>query len=225
VILAGLTQAAAPRAAEVILIAHLWRSIDFWTRLPDQVFQGVGRTGLMFAFERDGVVPDILTLSKTLGAGLPLSAVMTSNAISDEADRRGFLFYTTHVNDPLPAAVGLKVIEIVLRDGLAAKAQKSGERLAAGLRGLQQRHACIGDVRGRGLLRGIEFAGAGGRSAAHISNTVSDVALELGLSASIVRAGAADGTMRIAPPLTVADAEIDLGIEILDTAISRVVPA
>jgi 2,2-dialkylglycine decarboxylase (pyruvate) len=191
----------------------------------DEAQTGVGRTGLMFAFERDGVVPDILVLSKTLGAGLPLSAVMTSNAISDEADKCGFLFYTTHVNDPLPAAVGLKVIEIVLRDGLASKAQKSGERLAAGLRGLQQRHACIGDVRGRGLLRGMEFTGASGKSAADISNEVSDVALELGLSANIVRAGAADGTMRIAPPLTVTDAEIDLGIDLLDAAISRVVPA
>jgi 2,2-dialkylglycine decarboxylase (pyruvate) len=191
----------------------------------DEAQTGVGRTGEMFAFERDGVVPDILVLSKTLGAGLPLSAVMTSNAISDEADKRGFLFYTTHVNDPLPAAVGLKVIEIVLRDGLAAKAQRSGERLVAGLQRLQQRHASIGDVRGRGLLRGVEFTSAGGKTAADISNEVSDVALELGLSANIVRAGAADGTMRIAPPLTVTDAEIDLGIELLDAAISRVVPA
>jgi 2,2-dialkylglycine decarboxylase (pyruvate) len=189
----------------------------------DEAQTGIGRTGLMFAFERDGVVPDILVLSKTLGAGLPLSAVMTSNAISDEADRRGFLFYTTHVNDPLPAAVGLKVIEIVVRDGLAAKARESGERLAAGLRGLQQRHASIGDVRGRGLLRGMEFTAADGRTAAEISNEVSDVALEFGLSANIVRAGAADGTMRIAPPLTVTDGEINLGIEILDAAISRAI--
>jgi len=191
----------------------------------DEAQTGVGRTGKMFAFERDGVVPDILVLSKTLGAGLPLSAVMTNDAISDEADKRGFLFYTTHVNDPLPAAVGRKVIEIVVRDNLPAKAQTAGERLAAGLRGLQQRHACVGDVRGRGLLRGMEFSPAGGKSAGEISNAVSDVALELGLSANIVRAGAADGTMRIAPPLTVTDAEIDLGIEILDAAIARVIPA
>jgi 2,2-dialkylglycine decarboxylase (pyruvate) len=179
----------------------------------------------MFAFERDRVVPDILTLSKTLGAGLPLSAVMTSDAISAEADARDFLFYTTHVNDPLPAAVGLKVLEIVTRDGLAGRAEVAGARLAAGLRGLMQRHACVGDVRGRGLLLGLEFADSGGRSAGELSDAVTDVALELGLSANIVRAGASGGTMRIAPPLTVTDQEIDLGVELLDAAIKRVVAA
>ncbi|MGK9233804.1 aspartate aminotransferase family protein [Inquilinus limosus] len=188
----------------------------------DEAQTGIGRTGLMFAFERDGVVPDILTLSKTLGAGLPLAAVMTSEAIAAEAEARDFLFYTTHVNDPLPAAVGLKVLEIVVRDGLAARAAAAGARLAEGLRGLQRRHPCIGDVRGRGLLLGLEFADAGGRDAAWISDAVTDTALELGLSANIVRAGSSGGTMRIAPPLTVTDAEIDLGVELLDAAIARV---
>jgi 2,2-dialkylglycine decarboxylase (pyruvate) len=191
----------------------------------DEAQTGIGRTGQMFAFERDGVVPDILTLSKTLGAGLPLSAVMTSDAIAAEAEARDFLFYTTHVNDPLPAAVGLKVLEIVKRDGLPKRAEIAGARLAAGLRGLMQRHACVGDVRGRGLLMGLEFADTGGKSAAAISDAVTDAALELGLSANIVRAGASGGTMRIAPPLTVTDAEIDLGIELLDRSIRQVMPA
>lgn len=191
----------------------------------DEAQTGIGRTGLMFAFERDGVVPDILTLSKTLGAGLPLAAVMTGEAIAAEAEARDFLFYTTHVNDPLPAAVGLKVLEIVVRDGLAARAAASGTRLAEGLRGLQRRHPCIGDVRGRGLLLGLEFADAGGRDAAWISDAVTDTALELGLSANIVRAGSSGGTMRIAPPLTVTDAEIDLGIELLGAAITQALAA
>ena len=77
--------------------------------LLDEAQTGLGRTGTMFAFERDGVVPDILTLSKTLGAGLPLAAVLTTDEIEEQAHDRGFLFYTTHVSDPLPAAVGLKV--------------------------------------------------------------------------------------------------------------------
>ena len=72
--------------------------------------------------ERDGIVPDILTLSKTLGAGLPLAAVLTTDEIEEQAHERGFLFYTTHVADPLPAAVGLKVIEVVVRDRLVAAA-------------------------------------------------------------------------------------------------------
>jgi 2,2-dialkylglycine decarboxylase (pyruvate) len=150
--------------------------------------------------------------------------VMTGEDIAREAEARGFLFYTTHVNDPLPAAVGLKVLEIVTRDRLAEKARVSGARLAAGLRDLQKKHACIGDVRGRGLLMGIEFTDADGRDAGAISDAVTDMAMELGLSANIVRAGAGSGTMRIAPPLTVADTEIDLGIELLDAAIARVIP-
>ena len=190
----------------------------------DEAQTGVGRTGQMFAFERDGVVPDILTLSKTLGAGLPLSAVMTTDAIASEAEARDFLFYTTHVNDPLPAAVGLKVLELVQRDALAARAQSAGARLTAGLRDLQQRHPCIGDIRGRGLLLGLEFADHDGKAAATISDEVTDVALEVGLSANIVRAGSSGGTMRIAPPLTVTDAEIDLGVELLGAAIARVMP-
>jgi 2,2-dialkylglycine decarboxylase (pyruvate) len=188
----------------------------------DEAQTGVGRTGLMFAFERDGVVPDVLTLSKTLGAGLPLSAVLTSDAIAAEAEAKEFLFYTTHVNDPLPAAVGLKVLEIVQRDGLADRAKVLGARLAAGLRGLQQRFECIGDVRGRGLLMGLEFRSSGGRDAATISDAVTDLALELGLSANIVRAGASQGVMRIAPPLTVSEAEVDLGVELLAEAVGRV---
>ena len=188
----------------------------------DEAQTGIGRTGQMFAFERDGVVPDILTLSKTLGAGLPLSAVMTSERLAKEAEAREFLFYTTHVNDPLPAAVGLKVLEVVQRDGLAERAAVAGRRLKDGLLDLKSRHACIGDVRGRGLLLGLEFTDQDGRQASEISDAVTDMGLELGLSANIVRAGNSGGTMRIAPPLTVTDAEVDLGVELLEAAIAKV---
>ncbi|MBV9137775.1 MAG: aspartate aminotransferase family protein, partial [Hyphomicrobiales bacterium] len=148
----------------------------------DEAQTALGRTGTMFAFERDGVTPDILVLSKTLGAGLPLSAVMTSEAIGEECARRGFLFYTTHVNDPLPAAVGLKVLEIVERDRLPERAATMGAQLKKGLAELQSRHACIGDIRGRGLLLGLEFideAEGKKRSAAVLSDTVTDHALSL----------------------------------------------
>jgi 2,2-dialkylglycine decarboxylase (pyruvate) len=190
----------------------------------DEAQTGMGRTGTMFAFERDGVVPDILVLSKTLGAGLPLSAVMTTDEISRTADERGFLFYTTHVNDPLPAMVGLKVVEVVQRDGLAARAAELGDRLKRGLLSLQQRYSFIGDVRGRGLLLGLEFAALDrgkDHSARVLSNAVTDNALKLGLSANIVRTGAADGVMRIAPPLTVTEDEIDLGLDLLNAALEQ----
>lgn len=189
----------------------------------DEAQTGLGRTGTMFAFQRDGVVPDILTLSKTLGAGMALAAVMTTPAISAAADERKFFFYTTHVNDPLPAAVGLKVMEIVVRDRLADRAREAGERLAAGLLRLKQRHTSIGDVRGRGLLRGIEFTDVGARDAASISNAISETAMDIGLAANLVRSGTAGGTMRIAPPLTATDDEIDEGLALLDRAIGMVV--
>jgi 2,2-dialkylglycine decarboxylase (pyruvate) len=76
----------------------------------DEAQTGLGRTGAMFAFERDGIVPDILTLSKTLGAGLPLAAVLTTPEIEQRCHDRGYLFFTTHVSDPLPAAVGCTVL-------------------------------------------------------------------------------------------------------------------
>ena len=187
----------------------------------DEAQTGVGRTGLMFAHERDGVVPDILTLSKTLGAGLPLSAVMTTDAISAECDARDFLFYTTHVNDPMPAAVGLKVLEIVERDRLAARAEAMGARLRRGLEAIQAEHAAVGDVRGRGLLMGMEFADTPGLPASVVSDAVTDRAMELGLSANIVRAGSSGGVMRIAPPLTVTEEGLDLGVAILRQAVEE----
>ena len=93
----------------------------------DEAQTGLGRTGDLFACERDGVVPEYLTLSKTLGAGLPLAAMLTTAEIEDVAAERGFLFYTTHASDPLPAAVGLKVIEVVLRDRLTERARDLGD--------------------------------------------------------------------------------------------------
>jgi 2,2-dialkylglycine decarboxylase (pyruvate) len=138
---------------------------------------------------------------------------------SQACDALGFLFYTTHVNDPLPAAVGLKVIEVVQRDGLAGRAAELGDRLKRGLRSLQQKYRCIGDVRGRSLLLGIEFEAPD--QGEKLSDAVTGNALNLGLSANIVRTGASEGVMRIAPPLTVTEAEIDLGLELLDAALER----
>ena len=193
----------------------------------DEAQTGVGRTGHMFAFERDGVVPDILTLSKTLGAGLPLSAVICSAEIEERCHERGFLFYTTHVSDPLPAAVGLKVLEVVQRDRLTDRARTAGARLAAGLRALQERFECIGDVRGRGLLLGVEIVAdrAGRAPAPELGTVISRACMALGLSMNIVQLPGMGGVLRIAPPLTVTDAEIDLGLELLGCAIETTAKA
>jgi len=187
----------------------------------DEAQTGIGRTGLMFACERDGVVPDILTLSKTLGAGLPLAALVTTAEIEERCHERGFLFYTTHVSDPLPAAVGLKVLEIVQRDGLAARAAEAGDRLSARLRALQQRFACIGDLRGRGLLQGMEIVADRGTKvpAPELGDAITRRCMECGLSMNIVQLPGMGGVFRIAPPLTVSDAEIDQGVDILERAL------
>jgi 2,2-dialkylglycine decarboxylase (pyruvate) len=190
----------------------------------DEAQTGVGRTGTMFAFQRDGIVPDILTLSKTLGAGLPLAAVLTTDEIEEEAHERGFLFYTTHVSDPLPAAVGLKVIEIVVRDKLAARAAQAGARLLTGLGELRDRYDCVGDVRGRGLLVGLEIVTDkdSKKPAPELGAAITRRCFELGLSMNITALRGMGGVFRIAPPLIISDAELDLGIEILDRAIADV---
>src|SRR5689334_7055285 len=169
----------------------------------DEAQTGIGRTGHMFAFERDGVTPDILTLSKTLGAGLPLAAVMTTHAIEQTAFERGFLFYTTHASDPLPAAVGVTVLDVVERDGLVAQATARGNRLREGLLSLQQRFECIGDVRGRGLLLGLEVV-VDRRSKApgyELGARIMEETMRRGLSMNIVKLPSMGGVFRIAPPL------------------------
>ena len=191
----------------------------------DEAQTGVGRTGHMYAFQRDGVTPDILTLSKTLGSGLPLAAVMTTEAIEQKAFERGFLFYTTHVSDPLPAAVGVTVLDVVARDRLVEQARLKGERLKAGLESLRQRFDCVGDVRGRGLLLGLEIVLDRQTKAAgyELGAKISEAAMRRGLSMNIVKLPGMGGVFRIAPPLTVSDAEIDRGLNIISDAISVVI--
>ncbi len=188
----------------------------------DEAQTGMGRTGDHFAFERDGVVPDILNLSKTLGAGLPLSATITSAAVEQDCYDKGFLFYTTHAADPLPAAVGAKVVEIVIRDQLASRARELGDYLKAQLADLQQRHAIIGDVRGRGLLLGVELVTDRQTKApaSDLGMAVSQRCLELGACLNIGRRASA-GVFRIAPPLTVSRDEIDSAMAIFDQALGE----
>lgn len=189
----------------------------------DEAQTGMCRTGDWYAFQRDGVVPDILTLSKTLGAGLPLAATITSAAIEEEAHRRGFLFYTTHVNDPLVAAVGVTVLDVLERDRLDLRARELGEQLRGGLPAIQERHDVVGDVRGRGLLQGLELVSAPGAEGAGTSDALGgDVTrrcLDLGLHMNVVQLPGMGGTFRIAPPLTSTPQEIALGLEMLDQAI------
>ena len=191
----------------------------------DEAQTGLGRTGDRFAFEHEGVVPDIVTLSKTLGAGLPLSATVASPELEEVCHERDFLFYTTHTADPLPAAVGSKVIEILVRDRLEERARELGHYLERGLRDLQQRHEAIGDVRGRGLLLGVELVeDRHTKAPAHaLGAAVGRRCIELGASLNIGRSGHAN-VFRIAPPLTVTRAQIDTALAIFDQALAECAP-
>jgi 2,2-dialkylglycine decarboxylase (pyruvate) len=189
----------------------------------DEAQTGLCRTGDWYAFERDGVVPDILTLSKTLGAGLPLAAVLTSAEIEQKAHDRGYLFFTTHVNDPLPAAVGNTVLDVLVRDRLDERARDLGKILRDGLLELAGKHPVIGDVRGRGLLVGLELVpGPGSGDTDALGAAVTRRCADLGLHMNIVQLPGMGGTFRIAPPLTATEGEIGRGLEILDAALSDV---
>jgi len=170
----------------------------------DEAQTGLGRTGQMYAFERDGVAPpDILTLSKTLGAGLPVAMVVTSAQIEEACYERGYLFYTTHVSDPLAAAVARTVLAVVERDGLVARARALGKVMADRLAGMRARHEIVGDVRGRGLLQGIELvtSKATRQPAPGLGAKVTANCLERGLHINIVQLpGAGASIFRIAPP-------------------------
>lgn len=185
----------------------------------DEAQTGLGRIGANFAFEAEGVVPDILTLSKTLGAGVPLSAVVTSDAIAEDTHRKNFSFYTSHSNDPLPARVGQAVLGVLVSERLADVAREKGQRIRDGLEQLKQRYEVVGDVRGRGMLLGVELVEDrhGRKPALDLIRRATARALELGLNVN--KAGGDYAVWRIAPPITIDQADIDHGLEVLDAAL------
>jgi 2,2-dialkylglycine decarboxylase (pyruvate) len=119
------------------------------------------------------------------------------------------------------------VLDVIAREGLVARAGVLGERLRAGLLELQERHEAIGDVRGRGLLQGIELVvdRATKEPADALGAAVTERCFELGLHMNIVQMPGMGGVFRIAPPLTATEAELDLGLEILDQAMTEAVAA
>jgi 2,2-dialkylglycine decarboxylase (pyruvate) len=185
----------------------------------DEAQTGLCRTGSWYAFERDGVVPDILTLSKTLGAGLPIAAVITSAEIEAADHDRDYLFFTTRVSDPLVAAVGNTVLDVLIRHRLDERSAKLGVFLRQGLDTLADRHPIVGDIRGRGLLVGLELVADG---ADQLGARVTRRCLELGLHMNIVQLPGMGGVFRIAPPLTATEDELSLGLEILDQALGDI---
>ena len=187
----------------------------------DEAQTAFGRIGERFGATHFGVTPDIMSVSKTLGGGLPLAATITSDAIEARAHERGFNFYTSHVADPMPAAIGLAVLQVIEEESLVERARTLGGYLRDRLQELQQRHEAIGDVRGLGLLLGVELVkDRATREPDHeLGSLTTARCFELGLSMNIRRRPERGAVWRIAPPLTVSEAEIDRGIAILDQAL------
>ena len=189
----------------------------------DEAQTAFGRLGHWFAASHLGVTPDLMTVSKTLGGGVPLAAVITNDAIEQKCHERHFAFYTSHVSDPLPATVGLAVLQTIEEEHLLERSGEMGDYLAARLVELQARHEEIGDVRGMGLLRGIELVkDRQTREPWHELGALTTTrCLELGLSMNIRRRPERGSVWRIAPPLTVARADIDLAMTIFDQALTE----
>ena len=187
----------------------------------DEAQTGFGRVGTMFGFEHDRVVPDLVAVSKTLGGGLPLAATITSTAIEEDCADKGFLHVTSHVSDPLPAAAGLAVLDVIAEEDLVERSRARGEYMLERLRELQATHEQIGEVRGRGLLVGIELVeDRDTREPANaLGVAMTNGCYERGLSMNITRTGGNQNCLRIAPPLVVTEEEIDLAIEIMDASL------
>jgi 4-aminobutyrate aminotransferase-like enzyme len=188
--------------------------------IVDEAQTALGRTGTMFAFERDDVVPDILVLSKTLGAGFPLSAVITSEKLARRCDELNFFFCTTHVNDPLAASVGLAVLEAVIDDNLVSRGRVVANVLIEGLQNLRSRYSFFGALRGRGMLLGMEVISRHeGVTDQTIASMLSRRLTALGLWLNLTTHGR---IFRVAPPLTVTDSEVSEGLRIMEESCKQV---
>jgi len=187
----------------------------------DEAQTAFGRIGKKTGSEHFDVVPDILTMSKTLGGGLPLAAVATTAEIEETIHARKFAYYTSHVSDPLTAEVGLAVLDVIQREHLVARANVMGDYLRGRFEELQQKYEVIGDVRGLGLLLGVELVtDRASKAPAHaLGALTTQKCFENGLSMNIRRRPERGSVWRIAPPLTVSHAEVDRAIEILDKSL------
>jgi len=200
----------------------------------DEVMCGMGRTGSLFASEQDGIVPDIACIAKGLGAGYqPIGAMLCTGEIYDTiVNGSGFFHHGhTYVGHPTAAAAGLAVVSAIINRGLVARVREQGEKLRARLVERFGQHPNVGDIRGRGLFRGIELV------ADRTSKTPFDPAL--GVAARIKAAafeaglvcypsgGTIDGRrgdhILLAPPFIITDAELDELVDKLDQAISAVI--
>jgi 4-aminobutyrate aminotransferase-like enzyme len=189
--------------------------------VADEVQIGFGRVGThWWGFERDGVVPDIVTLGKPMGNGHPLAAVITTPAIA-EAFATGMEYFNTFGGNPVSCAIGSAVLDVLEQEDLRAQAQRVGEHLLAGFRSMAERHACLGDVRGAGLYLGVEFVRCRSErepAADWLAQVIEDVR-DGGLLFS--SDGPDHNVLKIKPPMTWTLDEAELALQMVEGALNK----
>lgn len=173
----------------------------------DEVQTGVGRTGKMFAYQHFGIEPDVMAVAKALGNGFPIGAFLTKEHCAALAyGEHG----TTFGGSPLACEVGRAVLTYMVENDVVEAAARKGEYLARKLHSLADRHAIVTEIRGRGLMQAIE-----------LDKPVADEAVRLGLELGLIVNNVQPSTIRLVPPLTLTEAEIDEAVEILDGVLSK----
>ena len=187
--------------------------------IADEVQAGFGRTGTHYwGFETQGVIPDIVTMAKGIGNGCPLGAVVTTPKIAAALAQR--THFNTFGGNPVVCAQGSAVLDVIDREKLQANTLKIGNRILAGLNKLKEKHNIIGDVRGKGLLLGIELVKdrqskeAAKEECAQVVETCKEMGLLLG------KGGLWGQTIRFSPPMCVNEQDADFLLEILDRALT-----
>jgi len=174
--------------------------------VADEIQSGVGRSGKWWAIAHAGVVPDLMTVAKGIASGFPLSALVGRPDIMSQwpPGAHG----TTFGGNPVSCAAALATLDVIEDEGLVDNAAARGRQLRDGLREIQADHPVIGDVRGKGLMVGVEFVGAEAVPHPEAAAAVKDRCLQAGILIS--RCGPHNQTLRLAPPLIITADEIDL---------------
>ncbi len=189
--------------------------------IADEVQSGFGRTGdHMWGFEADGVVPDIVVMAKGIGNGFPLGAVVAKKAVAAPMAEK-FMFHTYGAN-PTSCAAGRAVLEVIWRDKVQENAREVGAALLERLHGLKDKHAVIGDVRGRGLMLAIEMVKD--RKTKEPDEDVTAAVFEKTRDAGLIlsKSGPHRSCLRMVPPMCLSLQDVDQVAEGLDAAFSAV---
>ena len=189
--------------------------------IADEVQTGFGRTGAHFwGFQHFGVVPDIVTMAKGIGNGAPLAAVTTRRDIAETLAQR--LHFNTFGGNPVSAAAGLAVLDVIEQEHLQENARVVGARLKTGLHGLMRRHAIIGDVRGLGLMLGVELVRDRATKEPAGPETLEVLERLRELGALVGKGGLAGNVLRIKPPLCITAEDAEFAVDALDHALGSV---